>query len=90
MRRAALAVLLAGLLNFGVVSVHANDAAQGVRALHSASDFSAQRRVRRARLRIDVRPARPLYRDCIAWLAVDPRPSGTVIMPRERCRWVRR
>jgi hypothetical protein len=89
MRSAALAVLLAGFLSLGAHSVQASDAAQGVRALHTASDLSAQRRARRARLRIDVRPARPLYRDCVAYLVVDPRPSGTVIIPRERCRWVR-
>jgi hypothetical protein len=28
-------------------------------------------------------------RDCVSWLEPDPRPSGTVIVPRMRCAWVR-
>ena len=28
-------------------------------------------------------------RACVAWLAQEARPSGTVIVPRQRCRWVR-
>jgi hypothetical protein len=92
MRSAALAVLLTGFVSLGIVPAQANDAAPGIGALHTASDFSAQRRerrARRARLRIDVRPAPLLYRDCVAWLATERRPSGIVIIPRERCRWVR-
>src|SRR5262245_26132365 len=27
-------------------------------------------------------------RDCIAWLAAEARPSGPVIVPRQRCRWI--
>lgn len=34
-------------------------------------------------------PGPGYVRDCVAWLAEDPRPSGTVIVPRMRCRWVR-
>jgi hypothetical protein len=34
-------------------------------------------------------PGRNAVRQCVAWLAVDPRPSGTVIVPRERCWWQR-
>lgn len=46
-------------------------------------------RVRRARTQIDVHPPRPMHRECTAWLAQEFRPSGTVIVPRERCVWVR-
>jgi hypothetical protein len=28
-------------------------------------------------------------RDCVAWLEEEPRLSGTVIVPRQRCGWVR-
>jgi len=27
-------------------------------------------------------------RDCIAWLAAEARPSGPVVVPHRRCRWV--
>ena len=27
-------------------------------------------------------------RDCIAWLAAQARPSGPVVVPRQRCRWI--
>ena len=29
-------------------------------------------------------------RSCVGWYAVEHRPSGDVITPQERCRWVRR
>jgi hypothetical protein len=34
-------------------------------------------------------PGPGYLRDCVAWLEQDPRPSGTVIVPRQSCRWVR-
>ena len=34
-------------------------------------------------------PGPGYVRDCVAWLEEDPRPSGTVIVPRQSCRWVR-
>jgi hypothetical protein len=69
--------------------------ASGVRAL--ATDFSAQtwyaarsRYEERRPPRIRVRPGgRLLYRDCKFWLAQEYRPSGTVIVPRQYCWWVR-
>ena len=39
-------------------------------------------RVRRARTQIEVRPARPMHRECTSWLEQEFRPSGTVIVPR--------
>ncbi len=61
--------------------------------------------VRRAPPRITVTPRRPYatpyplpgvaypgpgyVRDCVAWYEEDPRPSGTVIVPRMNCGWVR-
>jgi hypothetical protein len=62
----------------------------GAERVANSIDLSAQRRWRRPPLRIEVRPRpRLLYRDCHAWLAREWRPSGSVIVPRQRCWWVR-
>ena len=58
----------------------------------SATEFSTQSRKRPLRLRV----YRPGYgylpptakRDCTAWYEQEYRPSGTVIVPRMRCRWI--
>jgi hypothetical protein len=34
-------------------------------------------------------PGPNAHRECVGGLAVEHRPSGTVIVPRERCRWMR-
>ncbi|HET7681073.1 MAG TPA: hypothetical protein VFK79_13195 [Xanthobacteraceae bacterium] len=34
-------------------------------------------------------PGPGYVRDCVSWLQEEPRPSGTVIVPRMRCAWVR-
>jgi hypothetical protein len=50
------------------------------------------RPVRRVRPRIQIYPratAPQVYRDCQAQLVQEWRPSGTVIVPRMRCVWVR-
>jgi len=46
-------------------------------------------RLRRARTRIEVVPARPPHRECVSRLEPEWRPSGTVIVPRLRCWWAR-
>jgi hypothetical protein len=51
------------------------------------SELSAQARRRATRLRVT--PGRLLYRDCSFRLAQEFRPSGTVVVPRMRCWWVR-
>ena len=51
------------------------------------TEFSAQLRRPPARLR--VYPGRLLYRDCTFRLAQQWRPGGTVIVPVQRCWWVR-
>jgi hypothetical protein len=53
----------------------------------SVSELSAQARRPPARLR--VYPGRLLYRDCTFRLARQWRPGGTVIVPVQRCWWVR-
>jgi len=52
----------------------------------SASEFSAQSR---PQTRLRVYPGRLLYRECSFKLVQEWRPSGTVIVPRQRCWWVR-
>jgi hypothetical protein len=54
-----------------------------------ATDFSAQ--TRRVRPRIEVRPGRTLYRECVDGYREVPRPywGTTVVMPYMRCWWVR-
>lgn len=54
----------------------------------STSQFTAQRRPH-----ITVRPRHRYLspnakRHCTAWLRVEHRPSGTVLTPQKRCRWV--
>jgi hypothetical protein len=49
--------------------------------------FSAQ--VRRPPPRLRVYPGRPLYRDCDFRLVQQWRPGGPVIVPWQRCWWVR-
>ena len=53
-------------------------------ATATSSDVSAQ-----GRPRIRVTPGRLLYRECSFRLVQEWRPSGTVIVPRQRCWWVR-
>ena len=50
-------------------------------------DFSAQ--VRRPPPRVRVYPGRLLYRDCDFRLVQQWRPGGPVIVPWQRCWWVR-
>jgi hypothetical protein len=98
--RAALmtAVAVLGLLASGPVAAEpASSAAASARAQADPP--------RRAPPRVTVTPRQPsattyplsgaaypgpgYVRDCISWLEPDPRPSGTVIVPRMRCGWVR-
>jgi hypothetical protein len=52
-----------------------------------ATDLSAQ--VRRLPPRVRVNPGRLLYRDCDFRLVQQWRPNGPVIVPWQRCWWVR-
>ncbi len=64
-----------------------------------ATEFSAQQRVQetqpprqRSRTRVRITRPRPLgpnaYRECVAWYEQEYRPSGTVVVPKQRCWWV--
>lgn len=61
--------------------------AQAVQA--DATTDEPVRPLRRARTQIEVTPIRPMHRECTFRLVQEFRPSGTVVVPRERCRWVR-
>ena len=63
----------------------AGPAPQGVRA----TDLSAQAQRPRARLRVTPDRRRLLYRDCDFKLVQQFRPGGPVIVPWQRCWWVR-
>jgi hypothetical protein len=56
------------------------------------TDLSAQYRprYRRARTRILIYPARPLYRQCVDWYAVERRATGDTVVPHMQCHWVYR
>jgi hypothetical protein len=75
----AVAALAAGI-SVGDVGVAAAQAAFG-------PPGATQRRVARGPTRIEVTPNRRLVRLCEDWLDVEYRPSGTVIVPKMRCRW---
>ena len=72
-----------GVLGAGSVDV----AAAAPKVLNFSTDVSAQER--RPPTRFRVYPGRLLYRDCTFRLAQQWRPSGTVIIPVQRCWWVR-
>jgi hypothetical protein len=80
-------VVVAGIL--GVMASGAIDvaAAPASRNASAATGLSAQ--AQRPPTRFRVYPGRLLYRDCTFRLAYQWRPSGTVIVPVQRCWWVR-
>lgn len=92
---AILAVVVAGS---ALAPAFARDAAQ-----RAPTEFSAQER-QRPRIRVQPQPPAwayprpddyswpapgPAYRQCEDWYLTEYRPSGTVITPQMRCRWVR-
>ena len=79
--RLAMAAALFGLLSPGIAAAGEPQAA--LRAA-PASELSAQ-----GRPRLRVTPGARLYRDCNFKLVQEFRPSGTVVVPRMRCWWVR-
>jgi len=83
--RSSVIIALSGALAFAAGEASAAPVSE--KAQVSASELSAQSRRPPARLR--VYPGRLLYRDCTFRLAQQWRPSGTVIVPVQRCWWVR-
>lgn len=84
MRSLTIAALF-GALALGTGGAAAAPATKTVQA--SSTELSAQRR---PPTRLRVYPGRRLlYRDCTFRLAQQWRPGGTVIVPVQRCWWVR-
>jgi hypothetical protein len=93
---AGLACALAAICAFGTSPAEAQDAS--VRNEQRAGtvqplESSAQVRRRRAPTRLRIYRERTYLpphavRTCDAWYEQEFRPSGTVIVPRMRCRWV--
>ena len=100
MRKLLLAILAGGML--AAFSVAANSPADaqsaGARSGQSAAttrsiEATAQSRRRRAPTQLYITRERTYLpptavRACDAWYEQEFRPSGTVIVPRMRCRWV--
>ncbi|MDB5599661.1 MAG: hypothetical protein JWN71_1705 [Xanthobacteraceae bacterium] len=91
MSRSATWVLATALLAFAVPA-GAQQPASGTGVSARGSDVSAQQRPR-TRLRVTPLRRAPLdqraYRQCQDWYETEYRPSGTVIVPKMRCWWVR-
>ena len=84
MRKTALFAIMFGTLALGPAV--AGPVSGGVHTTFS-NEVSSQERRPRTRLRV-YGGGRLLYRDCTFRLVQEWRPSGTVIVPRMRCRWV--
>ncbi len=74
------------LARFVLVAPAAAESSPVAQTTATMSDFSAQYR---PRTRLRVYPGRLLYRECSFKLVQEWRPSGTVIVPRQHCWWVR-
>ncbi len=79
---AGLFVLMFGVLPAAAAPAHRAEAAQ-------SADLAAQNRRPPPRLRVYPNRGRLLYRDCDFRLVQQRRPSGPVIVPWQRCWWVR-
>ena len=84
-----LRMAFAGLVALGLFSVPAGagPAAQGT--LATPTELSAQTRRPPPRLRVYPGGRRLLYRDCDFRLVQQFRPDGPMIVPWQRCWWVR-
>jgi hypothetical protein len=56
----------------------------------TSTQASTQSRKPRPRSQVTIYSYRNVVRDCRDWYAEEKRPSGTVVVPHMRCRWVRR
>ena len=83
-----LRMAFAGLVALGLFSVPAG-AGPAPQGTHASTELSAQSRRQPPRLRVYPGGRRLLYRDCDFRLVQQFRPSGPVIVPWQRCWWVR-
>ncbi|HVY57236.1 MAG TPA: hypothetical protein VHA77_05240 [Xanthobacteraceae bacterium] len=90
MHRAAILLTTLGLCATGYglrPAEAASDRASHAQATPAEVAAARNAQTRRAPTRIEVRPTRRLYRECVSWLAPEARPSGTVITPQMECHW---
>jgi hypothetical protein len=81
------AVVIAAFL--AAVALEPVEAAAAPIAKGASASTEVSAQARRPPTRFRVYPGRLLYRDCTFRLAQQWRPSGTVIVPVQRCWWVR-
>lgn len=98
-------LLAAGLAAAAIAANPLPALAQQDQAAPTPAETRAQQQSRpRARIRVEKRqpaawphprpgayspPGPGAVRQCEAWYATEHRPSGTVVTPQQRCRWVR-
>jgi len=80
--------LLVGAM-LGAAAFGAGDAVAAPMSRDASAGAEVSAPARRPPTRFRVYPGRLLYRDCTFRLAPQWRPSGTVIVPVQRCWWVR-
>ena len=83
MARTAIVASMFGAFVLGWAPASAAPVSESGQAM---TEFSSQTR---SRTRLRVHPGRLLYRDCAFRLVQQWRPGGPVIVPRQRCWWVR-
>jgi hypothetical protein len=74
---------------FGAIGFAAPDAIAAPSSQYATAPTDMSAQARRPPTRFRVYPGRLLYRDCTFHLARQWRPSGAVIVPVQRCWWVR-
>ena len=84
MARTAIVAAMFGALVLGSAPAAAAPVSEGVQAIVGVLVAGTA-----APTRLRVYPGRLLYRDCNFRLVQQWRPDGTVIVPRQRCWWVR-
>ena len=90
------ALVMIGWLAFGSAPdiVLAASKLESATVAQAQTERSAQTRKQRPNTRIRVYrapaayPGRYAVRQCVDWYAEERRPSGTVVVPHMRCRWV--
>jgi hypothetical protein len=82
-------IITAAALGLLAASIQDGTAAPAERRGAISTELSSQASRPPTRLRVYPRGGRLLYRDCYFRLVQQWRPSGTVIVPREHCWWVR-
>lgn len=84
--------VVAGVIMVGLLAMAPAEARDRRAADPAANAYAQAEPVRRAPTRLRVTPQRlppSAYRRCVDWYDTEFRPSGAVIVPKQRCWWVR-